>query len=220
LTCAIILMLGGMLILLSCQKTPTGSNIASGNEINDGSGAVIDYKIIERSGAEFFPNDLNGHTLGYISGNNFTAQSFKVKETSNQYRAIELKIRKIGMPVSPLNIEIQTDEENKPSGIAVSNTELILDPIRLKNYSGDYEWVYLLAEHKFELKSGQRYWIVPTCKNCDEQNKYDWQGDAEINGVTYSEGGSLDTIDYGLNWQRYDQEDMSFRILFYEKVSN
>jgi hypothetical protein len=221
-TICLVFVLSGMLILLLGQKRNTGANIASGNGIIDESGVSIEidvpYKVIERSGAEFFPNDLNGHTLGYIFGNHFTAQSFLVSETT-EYRAIELKLRKIGNPASPLKIEIQTDDDNMPSGEMVENSVLFLDPMRLNGYKGDYEWVYLLADKKFNLTAGERYWIVPTCFNCDEQNKYDWQGDAE-NNLTYSKGGSLDTIDFGNSWQRYDQEDMAFRILFYEKVSN
>ena len=214
-----VLALGGMLILLSHKSASEVVKIASGGKIGMGSEiekeADKQFKIIERSGAEFFPNDLNGYTLGYVSGNHFTAQSFLISKTEN-YWAIEMKLRKYGFPMSSLNIEIQTDNENKPSGEIVKNAIFVLGPTRIG--SSDYEWIYLMSDDKFNLVAGERYWIVPTCENCDEYNKYDWQGDAE-SGLTYSDGGSLDTIDFGKSWQRYDQEDMAFRILYYEKVS-
>jgi len=150
----------------------------------------------------------NGYDAIYA--NNWSAQSFKIDSTTN-YMKVDLLLSKFGSPdldIS-LNVRIETDDSNKPSGTLVhpNATATISSAI-----STSQEWMTVNFT-PFAMTSGTVYWIkvTPDTMGGSYANYYKWHSSG-IAGSMYSNGDLAYTTNGGVSWTIYTNEDLCFKI--------
>jgi len=151
-----------------------------------------------------------------VQGNDYVAQSFTVTHTNATYQGIQLYIRYDSgqVPTEPLVVEIQTDNNNKPSGSEVTNATFSIPVVDVGTSFG---WVLANSTNKFTLSANTIYWIV--CKSATSSPEIYYIGGSDSNG-TYGKGFMKFSSNAGSTWTNYLLDDCNFKLLFGGKADS
>lgn len=151
---------------------------------------------------------LSWGSTGSVYTNVKRAQSFTVPYKDGTYQTIELLLSRSGIPTSNLQIEIQTDDGGKPSGIAVPNASFLIPGAGI---GASLAWHKANSANPFALEANTRYWIVPNATG-SSGNCYNWAMDDT--SASYKRGNSSYTSDNGATWDDEPDVDLAFRLRY------
>jgi phage-related protein len=188
------------------------------NNIEISAGDIID-QIFDCAGKTFYTGSA---TYNEAWGNDYVAQSFSVPRTDETYQGLTLFLRKpVGTGADNGVLEIQTDSDGAPSGVAVSDAEFVItngDITESSDFGGG-AWLTVNSSNKFTLSANTLYWIVLKINGDSEDTYIIWD---RIQGseATYGRGFAARTTDGGTNWTNIVNADRPFKLLFGGKADS
>lgn len=149
------------------------------------------------------------------STNTYVAQSFELQRPEDTVAAVLAIVSKTGSPGN-LDVSIETDSDNSPSGVlAHANAEVTNVSMSITTTPA---WRKALFASLATLEANTRYWLVfkPTGGTFDGSNYYTfWYPPGDI--APYKIGSAASTTDAGTTWTVEDgvsaaDSDLAFRI--------
>ncbi len=130
----------------------------------------------------------------------YDAYSFEVPYANATFQGLSIygKINTGGTP-GDLTVDIQTDNGNKPSGSAVSDSTITF---AYTDFTDAYSWVTKYSAAAFTLSANTKYWIVFRAAIVNSSNYYQL-ATSFIGGTVYSKGLHSLSTDTGSTWTTY-----------------
>ena len=144
---------------------------------------------------------------------NYLAQGISVPYTDSTYQGITLRLKRLGVLVNDLTVEIWEDDGsgNPDSANKVANAVFT---IAKGNLTTSFQWLTANSANAFTLNANTKYWIVLRTTAGDATHLYEWSGRDDI-GATYKRGEAKNSADSGANWSAYSPTaDFGFKLLY------
>ena len=161
---------------------------------------------------EFLDNIDDSYSDGIYAAN-YLAQGISVPYTDNTYQGITLRLKRFGVLVNDLTVEIWEDDGsgNPDSANKVANAVFT---IAKGNLTTSFQWLTANSANAFTLNANTKYWIVLRTTAGDATHYYKWSGRDDI-GATYKRGEAKNSVDSGVNWGVYSPTvNFGFKLLY------